>query len=330
MQDRVLVRCALAFLADVSETEPGLKHGQIVEDGRVDKVQQTPQLIEVILDGGSRQQQPVGGWNTLQALNQSAPVVLKPLTLVHHKVRELPDPPQSLLLLDGDLIARDDDRKRGAPPLLVMERPGQHRLPLRGGSVKAQHGQLRQPLLELSHPVGQSGEGRHDDERSRHVVGPHVRDHGDDLNGLAQSHLVGEYSRDAVLEQGHEPAEALQLVILEAAVVAQVARLDEDGLLLPHVRVVLRVRGLQRRLRLAAVFLRLFPGRFAVAVFLPFLFGRLLGLFGFLLCPRRRCALQLIEILGNEGRILGRLVQEKIELIFPLMYMITLLFLLLF
>ena len=68
------------------------------------------------------------------------------------------------------------------------------------------------PPLELIHPVGQGGLGHQDHVRTRNVAQVfHVAQEGDGLQGLAQAHLVGQNSVDAVLVEGDHPIETTDL-----------------------------------------------------------------------------------------------------------------------
>lgn len=78
----------LRLLTNVFEPKPRLKDGQIIKDGRVDKVKQTPQLIEVVLDRGTGQQETIGRFDSLETANECAAVVFETLSLINYLLEQ--------------------------------------------------------------------------------------------------------------------------------------------------------------------------------------------------------------------------------------------------
>ncbi|KAG5458152.1 MAG: hypothetical protein BJ554DRAFT_1687 [Olpidium bornovanus] len=90
--------------------------------------------------------------------------------------------------------------------------------PLAGNAFVHYFRHGRSPLLEFECPVGK-GRERHDNkERAVLLLDLHqVCDQRDGLDGLAESHLVGQDAVQAVVVQRHHPLQALELVFLERA-----------------------------------------------------------------------------------------------------------------
>mmetsp|Transcript_29792 Transcript_29792/g.86850 ORF Transcript_29792/g.86850 Transcript_29792/m.86850 type:complete len:901 (-) Transcript_29792:738-3440(-) len=319
--DLILLGTALVLLTNVTEAEPGLEDREIVEDGRVDEVEEGPQLVKIVLDRGSRQQKAVGRVDLLEGGDEGASMILEALSLIDDEVGESLCPSDLIelgLIADGNLVGCNDDGEVRVLPLLVMKAAGEHCLPVRAGPVIPRHGEGGEPLLKLPHPVGQGGQGGHDEEWSRYTFGKEGGNGGNHLDGLAEAHLVTQDAGHSVLVQRQQPPYALELVVLELASLGQDIGLDEDGpapigFLGGGVLVLGRLEG--RRGGLAVVLLG-----FLLAL------GPALGLalLGLLVAPgelpgglRGHVVLQFLEIGGDEVGVLRRLGQEEVQLVLP-------------
>jgi hypothetical protein len=100
----------LGLLADISKPEPGLEDGQIIKDLRVHEVQETPQLLERVLDRCPRQEESVLRVELLQLSYESAIPIFDALTLVNHEILEL-EMRESRPIQNTYLVRRNDDRK---------------------------------------------------------------------------------------------------------------------------------------------------------------------------------------------------------------------------
>mmetsp|Transcript_41857 Transcript_41857/g.94573 ORF Transcript_41857/g.94573 Transcript_41857/m.94573 type:complete len:315 (+) Transcript_41857:639-1583(+) len=201
-------------LSDAAESEPRLENFQVVENHRIHEVEQTPKLLEGVLNRGPGEEEAVLGVEALELPDEAAVAVLHTLTLVYNQV--LPLVLFELAAVDDAHLVRGDDDGHG---LLGLDRHvlQPERGPIRLGPVVQQGPRLGQPLLELPDPVGQGGERRRDDEGPLDALLLEVGDEGDDLDGLPQAHLVRQNAREAVLVQSGHPAQTGHLVILELA-----------------------------------------------------------------------------------------------------------------
>ena len=86
--------------------EPGIKVISVVEHIRQQEVEQGPQLVQVVLQGGARQQQAVGRLELSDNLRQLGLFILDPVGLVNDNVTPV-ELLQHRLLPDHHLIGSD-------------------------------------------------------------------------------------------------------------------------------------------------------------------------------------------------------------------------------
>mmetsp|Transcript_56160 Transcript_56160/g.93276 ORF Transcript_56160/g.93276 Transcript_56160/m.93276 type:complete len:546 (+) Transcript_56160:1406-3043(+) len=87
----------------VVEVEPRLEGVQIVKNFRQNKIQEGPQLAQVVLQGGAGDQQTIGGVQPLQLTDELAFEVLQPMGLVHHQILPFHGG-EELDVIDGNVI----------------------------------------------------------------------------------------------------------------------------------------------------------------------------------------------------------------------------------
>ncbi|KAH6603254.1 hypothetical protein Trco_008029 [Trichoderma cornu-damae] len=221
-----------------------------IEERRHDEVQQGPQLLHVVLDGGAGEQQAVPAVEAEQALPAGAGRALDGLGLVENHVL-----PSHLLEVghvgDDELVRRDADVEgrvlavRGVLP--VPELP--EHLSVAGAPPVREDLELGDELCDFLLPVVQRGGGRHHQERPPDVVLlGQVGHDGDGLDRLAEAHFVRQDAVDALLVEVDEPVEALELVLLELGV-DELGLLDLDvaearGVLEVHLALLVHVQAL--------------------------------------------------------------------------------------
>lgn len=147
----------LCILPDVLEAEPGLEDLQVREDHGRAEVEEGPELLEAVLDGGARQQQARDGRHSLELADEAAVAVLDAVALVQDQI--LPRVSlQVSAVEDADLEAGEHDRE-GEALLLADRHLGVAQLgPLVLGAVVDEHGTVGQPLAEFVEPVRDGGE----------------------------------------------------------------------------------------------------------------------------------------------------------------------------
>mmetsp|Transcript_5634 Transcript_5634/g.14077 ORF Transcript_5634/g.14077 Transcript_5634/m.14077 type:complete len:265 (-) Transcript_5634:1604-2398(-) len=176
LRDHVL----LGFFVVDFEVEPFVELLGGGEDVGEQEVQQGPQLVEVVLEGRSREEQPIGGPEAPDRGAEHAGVVLEPMGFVDHQV--LPgELSEGLALRVAHLVSRHADVPlSGVFGVVVDELPVlvhhllvgslpvvrgrlgvkvflDHVLAVFPGSVEADGTQARTPPLQLVHPVGKGG-----------------------------------------------------------------------------------------------------------------------------------------------------------------------------
>ncbi|TFA99797.1 hypothetical protein CCMA1212_008205 [Trichoderma ghanense] len=221
----VQFRVALGVRLDVLG-EPFTELVVGVKERRHDEVQQGPQLLHVVLDGGTRQQQAVSAVEAEQALPSGAGRALDGLGLVEDHV--LPSHLLEVGHVGHDELVRGDADVEGrvlaVRGVLAVPKLPQH-LSIAGAAPVGEDLELGNELCNFLLPVVQRGSGRHDQERTPDVVLlGQVGHDGDGLDSLAETHFVRQDAVDALLVEVDEPVEALELVLLELGI-------DELGLL---------------------------------------------------------------------------------------------------
>ena len=111
---------------------------------------------------------------------------------------------------------------------------------------------VRAPARELELPVGERGQRHDDEERAAQVLRlDQVRDQRDRLDGLAQTHFVGQDAVELVVVQRDEPSQPCHLVLLELASLEQLGLLVDARLHRVRQPVVGRALRILFRVRLA-------------------------------------------------------------------------------
>mmetsp|Transcript_24470 Transcript_24470/g.52910 ORF Transcript_24470/g.52910 Transcript_24470/m.52910 type:complete len:611 (+) Transcript_24470:546-2378(+) len=323
-EDVLLGGGTLRLLTDVAKAEPRLEDAQIVEDGGIDKVKKTPQLVQVVLDGSTAQKQSVGGFDAFQGLNKRASMILQTLSLIHNQVGVLSNLVQSLLVPNRHLVTRDNNGKVWVLFELCIQRSGEHGISLLRSAVESYHWERGKPFVEFAYPVGKRGERYDDDEWAGHVHCAKMRDEGDDLNCFTQSHLIGQNPTNPILIQTHQPPHPLQLIIFQFTPRRQILGLNED-------RFPLRSLG-------GIVFFRcslqigFAVGGFAVVALFAFslLFGvgRSTLFRALFLATSSNCVgglglhghLEFVNVRGDEVGVFFGTAQEEVELVIPCMH----------
>mmetsp|Transcript_10985 Transcript_10985/g.36071 ORF Transcript_10985/g.36071 Transcript_10985/m.36071 type:complete len:799 (-) Transcript_10985:551-2947(-) len=202
--------------------EPLRKSARAGEDVGKEKVQQRPQLFEVVLDRRSRQQESVAALVVvLQDFRQFALVVLQAVSLVDDDVapRNLV---QEALVTDDEVVVGDDDVERAVGHALVAQVLALVGLTLVNNHIHA----IIEPDGKLALPVGQHRLWRDDEVRPfiafLLVQVSHERD---GLNRLAEAHLIGQNAVEVVVVERHHPLQTGNLV--RAKLPAFAARTDE-------------------------------------------------------------------------------------------------------
>lgn len=84
------------------------------------------------------------------------------------------------------------------------------------GCNKLDNSFLRQPFLDFVGPVTQRNFRSNDQERTRYIfIFLDEAEHGDCLDGLSESHIIGKDSVDSTFVEGDHPVESDELIVLE-------------------------------------------------------------------------------------------------------------------
>ena len=173
------------------------------QDARHEEVEDAPQLDEAVLDGRARERQASVGLQAFHCLGHLGAGVLDVMGLVEYHAREA----NVCIRLDIAL-----EQVVGRHEHVMGGRGANHRRPCRLG---ANHGcgiELWGEADELRHPVV------HERRRTHHKRGEGAaclfarENMGDDLQGLSQTHVVGQDAAETETLQRLEPAEAFLLV----------------------------------------------------------------------------------------------------------------------
>ena len=170
------------------------------------KIKNTPQFAEPVLDGSAGEGKPLDALHRLHRPGVLGGVIFDILGLVQNMITE--HPPLILLDVPFQQIVRSDRH-------IVAHAAADSLSPLLRVSQNRQHGEFRGKTANLRLPVENQGSGA--DHQGGAVV-PRltgVQQQGDDLQGLAQAHIVGQDAAEAVLLHGFQPAVAGFLVIAQ-------------------------------------------------------------------------------------------------------------------
>mmetsp|Transcript_17385 Transcript_17385/g.31433 ORF Transcript_17385/g.31433 Transcript_17385/m.31433 type:complete len:241 (-) Transcript_17385:535-1257(-) len=157
-------------------------------------------------------------------------MILQTLSLIHNQVGVLSNLVQSLLVPNRHLVTRDNNGKVLVLFELIIQRSGEHGIPILRRAVESYHGERGKPFVEFAYPVGKRCERYDDDEWARDVHCAKMRDEGDDLDCFTQSHLVRQNPTNPILVQTHQPPHPLQLIILQFTTRRQILGLNENRL----------------------------------------------------------------------------------------------------
>ncbi|KAH9409282.1 hypothetical protein TYRP_010285 [Tyrophagus putrescentiae] len=198
--------------------EPLLKGVAGLEDRREEKVEQRPQLGELVLKGRAREEDSMRcGVVRVENLRQLAVVVLHAVALVDDHVLPL-DLRQHRLVLDDVLVGGEEDVELVRLQLRGQVAPGLGRA-CRGKEGKGLENSQQNKSQHLPLYGILTTDGAHRSNSSIQLLS--IGDQGNGLNGLAQAHLIGENAIEVVVVQRDEPLQAEQLVLLQLAVLQQ-------------------------------------------------------------------------------------------------------------
>lgn len=181
--------------------ETGVEPVAGAEQAGGDEVEQGPEFSEMVFDRGAGGDQPEPGRKMHGRLGAFGGRVLDRLGLVQDHGLPLHGGEQIRLLIEQPVTG--DDQVKGAEI-------GQ----LAGPVAAAKGGQLEGggKTARLDQPVAADRGGRH--HQGRALVGA-VEDHGQGLDGLAQTHVVGQTGPEFQVGQPGQPLKPLQLVVTQ-------------------------------------------------------------------------------------------------------------------
>mmetsp|Transcript_59635 Transcript_59635/g.158717 ORF Transcript_59635/g.158717 Transcript_59635/m.158717 type:complete len:424 (-) Transcript_59635:1733-3004(-) len=210
-QDAVeLRRHLLRLLRALEEGVELVRVGELVGQK---EVEQRPQLVQVVLQRGTGEQQARVRLELAHHRGQLGVLVLDAVRLIDDEVAPVE-------LLEVRLLAAHDlERRHHHVELVRLDLLLELLLALLLGAAHVHHAVVRQPLLELLHPVGHGGLRRENHVRAPGVLElGQVADHGDCLDSLAQTHLVGQNSTDAVVVETNQPVQPFQLIFTQGPI----------------------------------------------------------------------------------------------------------------
>ncbi len=175
------------------------------EEPRRGPVEDRPQLGEVVLDRRAGQRQARLGGDAADRLSRARVRVLDVLRLVGDD-----QAPARLVLGQLDRVGAHRGVRRDEEPVVDAVEP-----PL--GPVIAAYVDARREPLDLALPVAQHGGRAHHERRRRGDRGA-LQVQGDQHDGLAEAHVVGEDAAESEVDELRHPAQALQLVVAQRPV----------------------------------------------------------------------------------------------------------------
>mmetsp|Transcript_1341 Transcript_1341/g.4128 ORF Transcript_1341/g.4128 Transcript_1341/m.4128 type:complete len:347 (+) Transcript_1341:2241-3281(+) len=193
---------------------------------RHQKGEQTPQLLESVLERCARDQEAVGRVKAAQRLVQRAVHVLEAVRLVHGQVvpaqstEHAAVPQQDLVGGDQHVHARRHASHAAAQQRAVVLAAvefvlAHHRAALRVPRVHHRV-ESRRPPVKLLLPLRHGRERNHHQEGTLQVVlVKQVAEQGHGLDRLAQTHLVGQDAVVVLRPQVRHPVETMQLVVTQ-------------------------------------------------------------------------------------------------------------------
>ena len=227
--------------------EPFVKGLGAAEDVWQEKVEQRPQLVQVVLKRRAGDQEPIPRLEQPDDLREGGLLVLNSMSLVErasasedcisrggargptYLIDDDVLPREFLevrLLSKHHLVARDADVE-----FLVDEPISDQLSALLLGTLKHQHVDLGSPLLELPLPVVQRRLGHRDEMRPGHVADvAQIAEESNRLQRLPEAHLVGQDARNTILVQRYQPVQPGNLIVSHLAVLHERWRVPEGGL----------------------------------------------------------------------------------------------------
>ena len=180
------------------------------EEVGVEEVEDRPEVVETILDGGAGEGEAVRGGEGAGGLRLAGGGVLDELGFVEDKGLPLDAAEAGVVAPEVAIGGEDDIDLTGATHKGVAEGTF--------GAAVAVDAKAGGPVGELAFPHGQDGEGGHDES------GRGAREEkGDGLQGLAEAHIVGKADTETVGGGLHEPADALGLIRTKHLAEGQIA-----------------------------------------------------------------------------------------------------------
>ena len=180
----------------------GIALGEVAtgaEEVGVEEVEDGPEVVEAVLDGGAGEGEAVRGGERAGGLGLAGGGVLDELGFIENEGLPL-DAAEAGVVAPEITIGGEDD----------VDLTGTAKEGIAQGTVRANvtmDTEAGGPVGKLAFPHGQDGKRGHDEGGGRAR-----EEKGDGLQGLAEAHVVGEADTEAVGGGLHEPADALGLV----------------------------------------------------------------------------------------------------------------------
>lgn len=180
------------------------------EEVGVEEVEDGPEVVEAVFDGGAGEGETVRGREGAGGLGLTGGRVLDELGFVEDQRLPLDATEAGVVAPKVAIGGEDDIDLTGATHKGVAEGTF--------GAAVAVDAKAGGPVGELAFPHGQDGEGGHDEG------GRGAREEkGDGLQGLAEAHIVGKADTKAMRGGLHEPADALGLIRTKHLAEGQIA-----------------------------------------------------------------------------------------------------------
>lgn len=180
------------------------------EEVGVKEVEDGPEVVEAVLDGGAGEGEAVRGGEGAGGLGLAGGGVLDELGFVEDEGLPLDAAEAGIIAPEVAIGGEDDVDLTGAAKKGITQGTI--------GANVAVDAEAGGPVGKLAFPHGQDGEGGHDEGGGRAR-----EEKGDGLQGLAQAHVVSQADAEAVSGGLHEPADTLGLVGAEHLAEGKVA-----------------------------------------------------------------------------------------------------------
>ena len=191
----------------------GIALGEVAtgaEEVGVEEVEDGPEVVEAVLDGGAGEGEAVRGGERAGGLGLAGGGVLDELGFIENEGLPL-DAAEAGIVAPEVAIGGEDD----------VDLTGTAKEGIAQGTVRANvtmDTEAGGPVGKLAFPHGQDGKRGHDEGGGRAR-----EEKGDGLQGLAEAHVVGEADTEAMCGGLHEPADTLGLVGAEHLAEGKVA-----------------------------------------------------------------------------------------------------------